>query len=162
MPAIVPPTPQEIAKLREKAHLYDQYLASYQEVQRIRNEQALTIEGLKSYIEEILLQVLEIEDDFGRAIDYATKGQNFEAVLAGLEPISHKMMHFLKKHGVEMIEAAGETFNPTCHKCLDPLPTLEFDQLVVTKELRPGFRFGGKVLRKTIVEVQLKDKISVS
>ncbi|HHC07618.1 MAG TPA: nucleotide exchange factor GrpE, partial [Actinobacteria bacterium] len=58
----------------------------------------------------------------------------------------------LAKEGLEPIPAEGEAFDPAIHEAV-LAPPGGGEDLVVTEELRRGYRMHGKVLRPALVRV---------
>jgi len=69
------------------------------------------------------------------------------------EAMRSQLLAVLTPRGLEPIEAAGEPFDPNLH---DAVLHEQGDggEAVVAEELRPGYRWNGKVLRATMVKVR--------
>jgi len=69
------------------------------------------------------------------------------------EAMRGQLLAVLTPRGLEPIEAAGEPFDPNLH---DAVLHEQGDggEAVVAEELRPGYRWNGKVLRATMVKVR--------
>lgn len=148
-----PPSSAELATLREKAELYDRYIARYQEAQRERNQAALRSEELADEIDDVLRGLAAVADDFERAIAAAETGQNFEAVLAGLRPVARHLASVMAARGAEPIPTVGALFDADLHQTLEDLPS-GAGPLHVARCLRAGWRRGERILRRAIVEVE--------
>lgn len=110
--------------------------------------------------ERVLTGLLEIVDDFERALAAAAGDSDPEHLRAGLAMIHRRMLEFLKTHGVEPIDAVGHPFDPTRHEAVtqrapgqEPEGKVAPASLHVVEELRKGYVYRGRVLRPATVVV---------
>lgn len=103
--------------------------------------------------EKILRSLLPVLDNFERTLQAEASDQNLEAFVKGVEIIRDQMLGVLKSHGVEMIQAVGEQFDPEKHEAM--LRKHEPDQLdnVVLEEYQKGYRLDERLLRPSRVVV---------
>jgi molecular chaperone GrpE len=73
--------------------------------------------------------------------------------IEGVEPVAAALSLALGKEGLERIEAVGAPFDPNEHDAVLHEAGDGGEQVVV-EELRPGFRWQGRVLRAAMVKVQ--------
>lgn len=114
---------------------------------------------------ELLKSLLEIYDDFGRALAAGVppegegeENQEVKTFRAGLEMIAKRMEGFLKSYGVVPIEAVGQPFDPTQHEAVAHEPTDSVPESTVVSELRKGYLMNGRVLRHAVVKVAVKSE----
>jgi len=74
-------------------------------------------------------------------------------VRAGLEMIYQRMLGLLKAHGVEVIEAVGQLFDPARHEAVAHVTTAEQPATTIVQELRKGYTLHGRVIRPAAVKV---------
>jgi len=154
LPAAIPPTPTELARLKEKAELYDHHIVQYKKVQELRNASALEAEENLAALREFARSLLELEDDLERAVDAARIGRNFDAVLAGLPPIIEKFLKLLVSNGLTPIESTAIRYDSALHMLLDDPPAQDGVGFVVKTLLRRGWIWRGEVMRRAIVEIE--------
>ncbi|MDP8259715.1 MAG: nucleotide exchange factor GrpE [Candidatus Gygaella obscura] len=101
----------------------------------------------------IILELLNILDDLGRAVTAAEKKQeDFPAFLKGVEMILSHLHDLLKKNGLSVVEAKGKKFDPNTHEALMQVDSPEEDGTVL-EELQKGYLLYDKVIRTSKVKV---------
>ena len=116
-------------------------------------EQAETQERANA---DILARLLEIFDDFERAVAVGAATQGGATFLTGVEMIAKRMEEFLKSYGIEAIESVGKPFDPDRHEAVAHEATESAPESTVTAELRRGYTMNGRVLRPAVVKVAVK------
>lgn len=103
--------------------------------------------------EALLVKVLNLADDFDRAI------ANIPAELAGngwaegVIAIDRKLRMLLDSEGLSPIEAEGAAFDPHQHEAVVKQETTSVPEGTVTAELQRGYRLRDRVLRPALVAV---------
>lgn len=102
--------------------------------------------------ERLMSEILPIIDDFARTIDYAEKNGEGN-LLEGVKAVSNKLDSVLSKHGLVVIDPAGEAFDAlTCQAVGTVEDTSVFDETV--KEVyQKGYSLGRKVIRPAMVVI---------
>jgi len=103
--------------------------------------------------EKLIMSLLNVIDDFERALDIGKKSENASALLEGVEMTYKKLCMVLEQEGLTRIEAVGKPFDPNIHEVLVKVPTEDYEDGIVIEEVRKGFMYKGKVLRPSIVKV---------
>lgn len=105
-------------------------------------------ELLKSGSERVLLDVINVVDDFERALDNVSKSEDVEAVKEGVDLIYNKFKTFLTKHGVKEIETIGHVFDTDKHEALTTVPAQsEEDKDKIVDSVQKGYMLDDKVIR---------------
>ena len=120
---------------------------------RWRKEQAETQERANA---DLLRELLEIYDDFQRALSAKTSDPNL--LIAGVEMISRRLGDFLKSYGIQSIEAEGKLFDPALHEAVAHEESKEVPEGTVLSELRKGYTMNGRVLRTAVVKISSKEE----
>ncbi len=110
-------------------------------------------EIIRSSNEDLIVRLLEVVDNFHRALDAAEKSSDYESLLKGMELIYQHFDELLKREGVERIEAVGQKFDPNLHDAMMQMDSDEYPEGTVVKEFAVGFKLNGKVIRHTRVAV---------
>lgn len=76
-------------------------------------------------------------------------GQGVEEI----RPISTALIEVLTSQGLELVDAAGELFDPEVHEAV-MYEEGEGGEQIVLETLRTGYRWNGRVLRAAMVKVQ--------
>ncbi|HTU33038.1 MAG TPA: nucleotide exchange factor GrpE [Candidatus Acidoferrum sp.] len=108
-------------------------------------------EAAQSGKRDILLSLLDIVDDFERALQYL--GNESSPLLEGVNSIYRKLLTLLDAEGVTRCFSIGEAFNPGLHEAVGSVSTSEYPPGVVVQEARPGYRQGDYLLRPARVLV---------
>lgn len=114
---------------------------------------------IKNANEELILELLDIVNDFERALEALSaseaekKSKENENTLSGMKLIHEKFLSVLKSKGVEVIEALGRPFDPNYHEAVMQAPSNEHDEGAVINVVSPGYMLNGKVIRHAKVIV---------
>lgn len=100
---------------------------------------------------DILLSLLDIVDDFERAMGYM--GDESSPLVEGVNSIHRKLLSVLDAEGVTRFNSVGEAFNPDLHEAVGSVSTSEYPPGVVAQQARPGYRQGENLLRPARVLV---------
>jgi molecular chaperone GrpE len=101
--------------------------------------------------EDIIKQILEVMDNFDRAIDMG--GDADPKFKEGMELVFKQLMGVLEKAGVKEIEALGEDFDPNFHNAVMMEDTDEYESNKVSGVIQKGYMMKSKVLRPSMVKV---------
>lgn len=107
--------------------------------------------------EGLVKDLLPAIDDLERAIQHAqasAEGNEVAQQLAdGVSAVHEKVVSVLERQGVEVIDPAGQPFNPMDHQAVGRVENAdEYDETVADVYQR-GYRMGGKVVRPAMVTV---------
>lgn len=111
---------------------------------------------IKVKIEEFLKKLINLRDDYLRAIETAKKSNGPAVIINGLESILKNLDVILKEEGVREIDAVGKTFDPSMHETISFVDTNEYPENTVTAEIRKGYMLSDRVIRPSLVEVSKK------
>ncbi|MBD3381416.1 MAG: nucleotide exchange factor GrpE [candidate division Zixibacteria bacterium] len=114
-----------------------------------REMKSLTESANKSLITELL----EITDNFKRALESDQSAENVEAVYKGMEMIYGQFDKLLKARGLTEIKAVGKPFDPSYHEAVMTVETDEYPEDFVAREIQKGYMLKDKVLRHAKVAV---------
>lgn len=106
--------------------------------------------------EKLVLALLPVLDDMERAIEHAgaTEGNDqLKQFVDGVDAVHTKMMGVLAKEGVEVIDPAGEPFEPLQHQAVGRVEDKEAYDETVAQVYQKGYKMGDKVIRTAMVTV---------
>ncbi len=136
------------------AELEDRLLRSQAEFDNFRKRTARQFESLiRSANETMLIQVLDVIDNFERAFKHTDDEATLASLQAGMELIHNQLLDLLKRHDVAPIKAVGEVFDPNLHEALMQVASDECNEGIVADEISKGYRLGDRVLRYSKVSV---------
>lgn len=101
--------------------------------------------------EDIIVALLSIVDDFGRAIAAAKD----EKDKAALKMVDARLMKVLEERGVKSIDALGKKFNPHLHEAFLSEES-DKEEGTVLEELQKGYMLHDRVIRHSKVKVARK------
>ncbi len=101
----------------------------------------------------LLRELVDIVDNFERAMSVESGDASHKAYRQGVELIYNQLSGLLTKEGVTPIEAVGRPFDPHYHEAVMQAVSDEYDEGTVTQEIQKGYRIGDKVLRHSRVIV---------
>ena len=107
--------------------------------------------------EKLVENLLPVLDDMERAIAHAgtveSMGDDFKSFVDGVDAVHSKLLGAIQKEGVEVIDPAGQAFNPLEHQAVgrveDPA---QYDE-TVNDVYQKGYRMGDHVIRTAMVTV---------
>ena len=100
---------------------------------------------------EILLALLDVMDDFDRALLHL--GTAPDAVADGLRLIRQRFSDVLQSNGVTPFDSEGQPFDPTLHDAMTMIESDGGESGTVYAEARRGYSMNGKLLRPALVAV---------
>ena len=101
----------------------------------------------------LLLKLLPVVDDFGRAIATVPDDLKQANWVDGVLLVKRKLDGILESEGVEAFECEGEDFDPRYHDAVAYEEAEGYDEGKVFQELQRGYMFGERVLRPALVRV---------
>lgn len=107
--------------------------------------------------EGLVKDLLPAIDDLERAIAHAqasAEGNEVAQQLAdGVSAVHEKVVSVLEKQGVEVIDPAGQPFDPMDHQAVGRVENPDEYDETVADVYQKGYRMGGKVVRPAMVTV---------
>lgn len=127
----------------------DRYLRLFAEFENFKKRTARErIELFKTAGEDIVLSLLPVLDDFGRALKELEKSSD-EGLFKGVELINSKMREVLRSKGLEMIEVKpGDSFDAEIHEAISQIAAPEKKlKGKIIDVVENGYSLGGKIIR---------------
>ncbi len=103
--------------------------------------------------EKVVRSLMPVLDTFDAALNAEPKTETEKQLYSGMLNTREQLLNALKDEGLEVIPTIDEPFDPEVHEPVGA-PATDGD-LVVTEELRRGYRLGGKVLRAALVALDV-------
>jgi molecular chaperone GrpE len=98
---------------------------------------------------DLLLSLLELVDNFDRALEHLDSS----AASEGVQAVHRQLEALLAAQNVVPFESVGETFDPEVHEAAGSEPSDRFKAGTVTHQSRRGYRWGDDLLRPARVRV---------
>ena len=153
--AVIDGLKSELGEAQAKA---DEYLDGWQRSRaefanfrkRVERDQAVANQAATG---NVLKRFLDVVDDLDRALKNKPKNEEGANWAGGIELIYRKLLTSLENEGVQVIQAEGQTFDPSLHEAIsqEDHPDLESGQVIAT--VQQGYTLGERVLRPARVRV---------
>ena len=142
----------ELTKAQQQA---EEYLNLAQRVQADfdnfrKRTKATRAEAFEDGAREFIRQLLPVVDNLERALSQPTEDESFRT---GVQMIYRQLMDALEKRGVEVIDRAGEKFDPNLENAVMQGSPDEGEPGTVCMVLQKGYKMGDHVLRFAMVKV---------
>jgi len=111
-------------------------------------------ENRKAVLEQVLLDFVEVTDNFDRALKSARTAEDMGSIVSGIEQLSKQFFSILEKYGLERVECekAGE-FDPHKHEAIQHIETSEVPDNTIFEVYKQGYALNDKVVRPALVSV---------
>ena len=147
---------EKIATLEAQCKdLQDQYLRKAADFDNYRKRMIKEKQEAIDYANTNLLSdLLQILDDFDRAIEAGGGDGNAAAFMQGVTMIRSSLLGLLEsKYGLQYYEVKGTPFNPEIHEAVATNPSAEVKEPTVGAELQKGYKLKDRILRSAKVMV---------
>lgn len=120
----------------------------------IEKQNALRMLSVKA---DILSTMVNLREDFIRALDTLKHHKVDISILEGLTNILKNIDLFLEKENVIEIKALNSVFDPNFHEIIGfSYVEGDVEENIITREIRKGYLLNDRVLRPSLVEVSKK------
>jgi molecular chaperone GrpE len=137
----------------------DEYLAGLQrERAEFANYRRRTTEEREAMLglagEDLIRKVLQLADDFDRAIETRPEAIADDPWVEGVAAIDRKLRALLESEGVSQVDATpGRPFDPREHEAIASVPGTGRNDGEIVEEVRRGYRLRDRVVRPALVAV---------
>ena len=129
---------------------YKRLQADFENFKRRTNQEK---EQLAGFVKgDVLKDLLPVLDNFERAVQAPAEGDT-KVFLDGFVMIHQNLMAMLSKHGLAVIEAVGQPFDPNFHQAIMRVPSDEYESDTVCEVLQTGYTVDGRCIRPAMVKV---------
>jgi len=118
---------------------------------RSTREQAAT---LGRAAERVVRELMPVLDSFDAALATKAESETERLLLSGMINTREQLLKVLEQEGLEVVPTVGEAFDPEIHEPVGA-PDGATD-LVVSEELRRGYRLKDRVLRPAMVMLEAR------
>jgi len=103
---------------------------------------------------DLVLDILNVIDDFERAIDSARSSKDFDTLLEGILLVEKHLRNLLEsKYDIEPIETVGREFDPMVHDAIMMEESEQYSEDTVVEDFQKGYKLHDRVLRPAKVKV---------
>lgn len=135
------------------AEAKDQALRAAAEAQNVRRRAEQEAEKARKFaLERFVKELLPVVDSLEKALE--AMGESASDVHREGVAMTLKMQHdVLAKFGVEMVDPAGEPFDPQYHEAMAMVPNPELEPNSVMDVIQKGYLLNGRLVRPAMVVV---------
>ncbi|WP_342305821.1 nucleotide exchange factor GrpE [Methanolobus sp. ZRKC5] len=141
----------------EAAELRDKLLRMTAEFDNFRKRSTREKEEYRKFaVEQVIIELLEVYDNFERALESAKQADDISSIIKGVEMVFKQFTGILEKEGLQKIECEGAEFDPYLHEAMMHVEHPEHDENIVVDVCKPGYYLHTKVIRPAMVTVSKK------
>ncbi|MDR1126797.1 MAG: nucleotide exchange factor GrpE [Treponema sp.] len=149
-----------IAQLEvENSALKDQYLRKAADFENFRKRMNREKQDAIDFANQsLLLDIVQVIDDFKRAIKSAETSQDFQSFFDGVKMIENRLSSELEnKWGLKHFDSAGELFDPNRHEALMVEKSADITEATVVEDFVRGYTLKDRVIRAAKVKVAMPE-----
>jgi len=127
----------------------EKYLRLYADFDNYKRRTSLErIDLFKTANQEVLVSLLPVLDDFGRALKAMQTATDINAVKEGISLVNAKFNGILESKGLKPMETSGKAFDSDFHEAITniPAPSEKLKGMVID-EVEKGYFLNDKVIR---------------
>ncbi|MDR2579219.1 MAG: nucleotide exchange factor GrpE [Chitinispirillales bacterium] len=132
----------------------DRYLRLMAEFDNYKRRAAKEYERLtESANEKLMLEIVEVRENFERALKAGESGGDFAPFFDGMRLIFAKFEEVLSRNGLTVFAEPGEPFDPAVHDALVNTPHPEIPAEHIAEVFERGYRLKDKIVKHARVIV---------
>ena len=139
------------AKATEWENLYKRMQADFENYRKRMDREREEMQGIG--MQKALEAILPALDDLDMAQSKLTENTDVKVMLQSFTMICSRFTRCLENVGIKQMQVLGEPFDPRLHEPIQEVHTAQYPEGAVMQQLRPGYMFGERVLRPTLVNV---------
>lgn len=142
---------QAQAEGEEQKQLYMRTLADFQNFRRRQQEEMQRSRQL--LLEDFVIQLLPILDNFGRALTAAEAAHDFDTLVEGVRLTDRQVEALMERFDIKPIMTAGQPFDPNLHEAVQRIESADYEEGTIVEEVERGYLMGERVIRPSRVIV---------
>ncbi len=108
-------------------------------------------------LERFMVDLLPVRDSLERGLEAAAdSAATVEALVEGKHLIMKMLNKAMSDHGLQIIDPAGEPFDPEKHEAMTMLPSEQHDENTIIDVLEKGYQLHDRLIRPAKVVVSRK------
>jgi len=148
-------TEDTMEKLKEECSLlWDKYARLQAEFDNYKKRSCKErTEFIKFANENLILELLDILDNFERGIKAAEVKKDFDLLHQGVDMISRQLHSLLEAKGLTKIISVGRKFDPHLHEAVEVTEEEGVEADLISEELQKGYILNSRIIRPARVKV---------
>ena len=132
---------------------WDRYLRTAAELENVRKRAARDVENAHRFaLERFGKELLAVRDSLEMGLA-AADSANVESLLEGSEATLKLLGNTMQQFGIEVVDPAGEPFDPEFHEAISMQPSDDVEPGSVVTVVQKGYSLNGRLLRPAMVIV---------
>lgn len=103
--------------------------------------------------EKLMLEIIEVRENFDRALSMAREGADLGKFVEGMKLIFAKLNDVLKRNGLTVFTEVGDEFDPELHDAMMKMPDPQVPDGHVAQIYEKGYRLRDRVIKHAKVVV---------
>jgi molecular chaperone GrpE len=105
--------------------------------------------------EKIISEMVDVIDNFERTLSFIKMDEDpkVKNIVVGIEMINKQFLQMLEKHGLKVVNALGEIFDPNLHEALSQVEDKEKKNMEIIQVHQNGYTLHDRLLRPAKVVV---------
>ena len=131
---------------------WDRYLRTAAELENVRKRASRDVENAHRFaLERFGKELLAVRDSLEMGI--SAEGASVESLLEGSEATLKILSNTMQQFGIEVVDPAGEPFDPEFHEAISMQPSDDVEPGSVVIVVQKGYSLNGRLLRPAMVIV---------
>ncbi len=146
---------EALAQAEQKAESHwNDLLRARAELDNVRKRAERDVANAHKYaLERLIAELLPVKDSLELGLAASDQPINVEGLREGIELTLKMFNSVLEKHGVSVIEAQGERFNPELHQAMTLQESREAEAGTVLRVVQKGYLLNDRLIRPAMVVV---------
>jgi molecular chaperone GrpE len=138
------------------AENWERYLRAAAETENVRKRSARDVEHARKYaLERFSNELLAVRDALELGLE-SSETASVESLLEGSRATLKQLATVMERFGVEVVDPAGEPFDPEYHEAISVQPSDNAEPGSVITVMQKGYTLNGRLLRPALVVVAEK------
>jgi len=149
---------EKIKKLENVAKVSNSRIVELQtELEYMKERYRKDLEEQRKYgYEKFALDILNVIDNFERALESGRISGDFDAFFKGVELIYRDLLSILEKYNIKELDVEGKEFDPYTSEAVERIVSEEHPPNTVVRVIRKGYKLHDKVIRPARVVVSVE------
>ena len=147
-----------VSKAEEELVLHrDAMLRMQAEMDNLRKRLIRDQEKSRKFaLERVMKDLLQVRDSLERGLETGSESTTADQYREGQTLTLKMLSKVMQDHDLELIDPAGEKFDPELHQAMTVLPSAELEENTVMEVLQKGFKLHDRLIRPAMVVVSGK------
>ncbi|MBK1672343.1 nucleotide exchange factor GrpE [Ectothiorhodospira shaposhnikovii] len=143
----------EDAQKQAQEH-WDKLVRAQAELDNLRKRMSRDVENAHKYaLERFAGELLPVKDSLEMGLDAARSEADLNKIREGTELTLKMLEQVMAKQGIEMVDPAGQRFDPERHQAMSMQENAELEPNTVMAVLQKGYALNDRLLRPAMVIV---------